>query len=126
MRAVWLDDSFHSLKLHEILNECFGGRRFCRPEGLKYHGPSEIGSVLHVALELLEVLVLLCQLALELQKLLLLAALDSVVLVGLLTLGEGITGVQLAVLIFCIKRRRDIPLSAASGSWGTSLSSHGS
>jgi hypothetical protein len=44
-----------------------------------------------VFLELLEVLVLLCELLLELQELLLLTHSDGVVLVGLLTLRESIT-----------------------------------
>ncbi len=45
----------------------------------------------HVVLELLQVFMLLCQLLLELQELLLLTHTDSVVLIGLLTLGKGIT-----------------------------------
>jgi len=47
---------------------------------------------LHVVLELLQVLVLLCQLLLELHKLLLLTHADGIVLVGLLALGECVSG----------------------------------
>jgi len=46
---------------------------------------------LHVVLELLQVLVLLCQLLLELHKLLLLTHADGIVLVGLLALGECVS-----------------------------------
>jgi hypothetical protein len=48
---------------------------------------SEVG-ILHVFPELLKVFLLLCKLLLELQELLLLAHANSVVLTGLLALGE--------------------------------------
>jgi hypothetical protein len=51
---------------------------------------SEVG-ILHVFPELLKVFLLLCKLLLELQELLLLAHANSVVLTGLLALGECIT-----------------------------------
>jgi len=50
---------------------------------------------LHVVLELLQVLLLLCELLLQLQQLLLLALADGVVLVGLLTLGERVASINL-------------------------------
>lgn len=49
---------------------------------------------LHVLLELLQVLLLLSKLLLQCQQLLLLAHADGVILVGLLTLGEGVASVM--------------------------------
>lgn len=53
---------------------------------------SRFGVHIHVVLELLQVGLLLAELLLELQKLLLLALADRIVLIGLLALLEGITG----------------------------------
>ena len=55
------------------------------------------GQVLHVFLELLEVFVLLCELLPELQELLLLTHLNSIILTGLLTLRERIPISQISV-----------------------------